>query len=346
MGLAKPKAEVQGDIDPRIRVRFVTGADGVGKVAVARRLLERADGVARAIVLPSSFAPHAFGPCPKFVGDDGLTLFADGDVCIPMIDGLLAALNRLHLGWMGNLGPALYYDAVVVVVPAAIDVAHYVTQLHTDPRLDLTYLFDGIDTVVGPDDVSALDTPEAEKRLAETDAVVIDAGPADTQRIVRAVGAVNPFAEIPVSGVVKPIPIIGDSDLNRTVGGTCLVNNLFNDRRSNRPGGGVIRALRAEVPGATNIQRLHGLIQELRGTLGDNLFRLRITTHIRNGDYPIGFQVVGRSWTPPFYEFDPGPARTRLRIVARGLQAERTFDQLRSCVWLDDDVTARRVPLF
>ena len=354
MGLAKPKAEVQANIDPRIRVRLVTGGSETGKEALIRGLLSRADGVVRAIVLPRSIDPDAFGSSSAFIGEDGLTLFPDGNICIPMTDGLLAALNQLHLRWMGNLEPALFYDQVSVVVPATVDAAHYATQLHTDPRLDLTYLFDGIDTVLDAEDALNLHKAEVEKRIAQADTITVNIDNGDIEHILQAVGAINPFAEI--SGfeddrpgarmTIKPVRIPGDAGLNRTIGGTCLVNNLFNNRRTNQADAGVIRAMQAEVPGATNIQRLYGHLQELREALGDDLFRLRGTTHIRHGDYPIGFQMVGRSWTPPFYEDDPGDPRTRIQIVARGLDPEAAFDQLRSCVWCDDDVTSRRVPLF
>ena len=351
MGLAKPTAEGHDTVDPRIRVRLVTGGNRTGKDALVRHLLNRADGVVRAFILPEHFAPHVFGSSPStFIGGD-LVVFSDGSVCYHMTKGLLDAFNQLHLRWMGHLVPALGYEEVIVVVPASVNAAHYVTQLHTDPRLDLTYLFDGIDTVLEADP----DWTAAEKRIAEADTVTIEAGNGDLLHTLQTAGAINPFAEISVAGkglpeppTVKPVRLKGSDFLDRTIGGSCLVNNLFNDRRTNRAAtdSGVIRAMQAEVPNATNIQLLYTLLQDLRDTLGENLFRVRCTTHIRNGDYPIGFQMVGQSWTPPFYEDDAGDARTRIQIIARGLDPEAVFDQLRSCVWLDDDVTSRRVPHF
>ncbi|MBT3307325.1 MAG: hypothetical protein HN377_12715, partial [Alphaproteobacteria bacterium] len=238
---------------------------------------------------------------------------------------------------------------------ALVDTAHYVTQLHTDPRLDLTYLFDGIDTVIDDEDAPDLDKGAAEKRIAEADSIIVNGRSGNLEVALRAAGSINPFAKILANGKdlsephsIKPVRIMGNHDLNRVIGGTCLVNNLFNDNQTNQPApdAGVIRAMQAEIPGVTDIQRLFSLLQELREQLGKNLLRLRCTTHIRNGDYPIGFQMVGSSWTPPFYETDQGDAKTRLRIVARGLDAEAVFDQLRSCVWGDDDVMSRRIPLF
>jgi G3E family GTPase len=349
MGLAKLKPEEHDTVDPRIRVRLVTGGNRTGKDALVRHLLNRADGVVRAFILPEPFAPHAFGSSTSTFNEDGLVVFSDGSVCYHMTKGLLDAFNQLHLRWMGHLVPALGYEEVIVVVPASVNAAYYVTQLHTDPRLDLTYLFDGIDTVLEADP----DWAAAEKRIAEADTVTIEAGNGDLHHSLQTAGAVNPFAEISVHGknipahfAPKPVQIHGANSLSKAIGGTCLVNNLFNDRRTNQAQGGVIRAMQARVPGSTDIQRLFGMLQELREGLGDNLFRLRCTTHIRNGDFPIGFQMVGQSWTPPFYETDPGGPQTSLRIVARGLDPEMAFDQLRSCVWLEDDVALRRVPLF
>ncbi|MGE5096650.1 MAG: CobW family GTP-binding protein, partial [Betaproteobacteria bacterium] len=204
-------ARAQGP-DPfaaRLPVTLITGFLGSGKTTLLRRLLTH-PGMDHAAVVINEYGDVPLDHELVASSSEQMTLLSNGCLCCTLRTDLQETLRELFV--KRRAGEVIDFDRVFVETTGLADPIPVLHTLQTDGLLGVQYRLNGVVTVVDAvNGMGQLDSqPEAVKQAAVADRIVISktdlAQPADVERLIERLRAMNGFAQVAtaVQGVVEP----------------------------------------------------------------------------------------------------------------------------------------------
>ncbi len=303
---------------PPIPLTVIAGPLGAGKTTLINRALKHPDFADTAVIL-NEFGEVGLENALVARAEDEIVALGGGCVCCAVRGELVDALETL-LRSLDN-GRIAALSRVVIEANADADPSAILAGIGLHPYLPLRFSPDGVVTVVGAQDVAALD-PSTARQLAMADVIAVSKADGHLTAIAGDLARLNPIARIVDAGSVAPPDLCGHgpfdpatTDIARWLGpagatGGAHALNVFTVARQ-RP-----------IP----LAALDRFLDYLAALQGPNLIRVRGLVAVDGGESAV-VEGIGAFFLPPrLIPAPPGEPATRFSVTAGGGLDRQSFE--------------------
>lgn len=299
---------------PPILLTVVAGPLSAGKTTLINRALVHPAFAYSAVILNEFGAASLQGALIERA-DDGIVALGGGCVCCAvrgeLVDALENLLRDLDNGRIAALG------RVIIEASTDADPSAILAGIGMHPYLPMRFRPDGIVTVIGADDVAALD-PQAARQLAMADIIAVSRAGGNLAGVAAELARLNPIAAIIDAQTTDPMLLTGHGPFDPATtdvetwlgpadaaGGTHALN--------------VFTVLRQRP---ILLAALDRFLDYLAALQGPNLLRVRGLVAVEGGESAV-VEGIGAFFLPPrLVPSPPGEAATRFSVTANGLDRQ------------------------